>query len=342
MSTPAGGWARHRHPDGGTILLPPGVPPPWEHEHEPDTLVFPGPRGADGAAGAAGVAGVTGPWIEYPHEHEPDTLVFPGPRGADGAAGAAGAAGIAGATGPWIEYPHEHEPDTLVFPGPRGADGAQGASGSVGAAGPALYTEFPHEHDEPITKAPGPQSYDGSYDRWMRVKYIPTDTGEANQNPPPNETIHTKSVDNIFQALTVLMTTSSLKIGLYLAEYFVLWQSSAVGNGISFSLNFTGTAAPIVSNRHYGSTGAAAATGVADGVAAVLTGSLVEHDASRVNAGALGPNTGVDTINADILDYVRALFEVTVVGNLQFRGTSEAAVDVRVQNHTMLRLTRYA
>lgn len=135
----------------------------------------------------------------------------------------------------------------------------------------------------------------------------------------------------------------SVQPGTYFLQYVMRCQSATTTVGLKFGINFTGTAANPVLTVRYGSTGTTAATGVADDVANVLTGSLVESRASvtyTTTAPDLGPNTGVAVINSNILFIVEASIIVTAAGDLEIWHGSETATSTTVKAGSMGILTR--
>jgi hypothetical protein len=146
---------------------------------------------------------------------------------------------------------------------------------------------------------------------------------------------------NSTTTLTTVMTTTGLTAGIYQYTYYVKWQSATATVGVNFSVNYAGTVTEIITKRQMGSTGTAATSGVADGVAATLTGQTVEHYATRSNDGSLGPNTGVDTINANCLDEITGILEAGITGgNLTLKHASETATATTVQSGTCLILRK--
>lgn len=235
-----------------------------------------------------------------------------------GAAGAVGAPGLDGEDG------------VDGSPGPAGARGPTGASGAPGLDG---------EDGEPGPPGPtGPAGAPG-----LSVTSIAGNSGAANTTAAPSETrqvLTANAAANATTGLVTVMTTTALPIGTYYFEYRIVWQSSDANTGVNFVVDYTGTVTRVRTVRMFGSTGAAAATGVADGVSVTLTGQLVEHYSTRADAGALGPNTGVDTINADILDIIRGIIVVSTAANLLLQHASEAALSTQVMADTHLILQR--
>ena len=86
------------------------------------------------------------------------------------------------------------------------------------------------------------------------------------------------------------------------------------------------------------STGAAAATGVGDQVAAVVAGQMVEGKSERAKDTATTASAGVDTVNADMLVVLEGVVVVTVSGDLQLKHASETANSTQVMADTILEL----
>jgi hypothetical protein len=138
------------------------------------------------------------------------------------------------------------------------------------------------------------------------------------------------------------MSLTSLAAGTYLYEYYIVWRSGTTTVGTSFAVDYTGTVTRTRMTRHYQSTGASAATGVADGVSAVLTGTLVEHMSAVSDNGALGPNTGVGSTTEDQFDYIRGILVVSNGGNLNLTMTGEGNGAVTFMADSFLQLKRLA
>lgn len=145
---------------------------------------------------------------------------------------------------------------------------------------------------------------------------------------------------NSTTTLAVCMTTTGLPAGSWLFEYHVGWTSATTTVGANFAVNSTATVTSFVASRRYNSTGTAAASGVSDGVAAILTGQLVEHMSTRTNNGSMGPNTGVDTANSAEYDIIRGLVTTTTTGDLELKHASENATSTQVRAPTTLILRK--
>lgn len=130
-------------------------------------------------------------------------------------------------------------------------------------------------------------------------------------------------------------TTSMVKItgldltvgaGTYVFEYYIRGRASDVLNSLKFAVNHTGTTTVFFYSLMWPSAGVVAATGAVDQDApAITTGSIWAHQSTRTKNTTLGPQTGVDTANADILFRVTGLMIVTVSGTLELYHGSELA-----------------
>jgi hypothetical protein len=177
------------------------------------------------------------------------------------------------------------------------------------------------------------------------LTYIAGNSGAANNAAAPSETwqiLTANATANSTTTPATVMTTTGLPIGTYLFQYFVVWQAAAITTGANFRVDYTGTVTRVRTTRIYQSTGAAAATGISDGAAATNTGQLVEHMSTRSDAGDLGPNAGVDTINADQFETIRGIIVVPTSADLLLQHASEVAASSQVMADTLLLLKRLA
>lgn len=172
-------------------------------------------------------------------------------------------------------------------------------------------------------------------------------TGTVSQDPVPSRTFHVLTSnpgDVTGTTLVTQMTAQTMGAGWWMAEYWVHWQSDVTTTGINMVVDHTGTATPFVAHRidAIGSTTALATVGIAHQTAEEgVTGNLPSTWAANADAGALGPNAGVTTVDSAEFSIVRALFLVTVSGDLTFRIAAEiAATAVRLQAGTVGIYTR--
>ncbi len=130
-------------------------------------------------------------------------------------------------------------------------------------------------------------------------------------------------------------TTSMVKItgldltvgaGTYTFEYYIRGRAADVLQSLKFAVNHTGTTTVFVYSLKWPSAGVTASTGAINQDApAITTGSVYAHQSTRTKNTTLGPQTGVDTANADILFRITGLMIVTVSGNLELYHGSELA-----------------
>ena len=143
-------------------------------------------------------------------------------------------------------------------------------------------------------------------------------------------------------AIETVMSVTGLAVGTYLYEFYLVWRSGSTTVGCTWTVDHTGTVTRTRQTRHYQSTGASAATGVADGTSVVLTGALVEHNSAIVDAGALGPNTGVGSTTEDQFDYIRGIVVASTTGDLNLRMNGEGNAAVTFKADSILILKRVA
>lgn len=167
-------------------------------------------------------------------------------------------------------------------------------------------------------------------------------TGVANQADAPSRTIVLNTADNGVTTVETVLNITSVLAGTYYFEYHIVWRSGTTTVGTSFAVDYSGTVTRFRATRHYQSTGASAATGVSDGVSAVLTGTLVEHMSTNADNGALGPNTGVGSTTEDQYDLIRGIMVVSTGGTLSLNMTGEGNAAVTFMADSFVQLTRLA
>lgn len=167
-------------------------------------------------------------------------------------------------------------------------------------------------------------------------------TGAANQNAAPSSTRVLNTADNAVTTVETVLNVTSVLAGTYFFEYYIVWRSGSTGTGCQFNVDYSGTVTRIRATRYMQTTGTTAATGVSDGVAATLTGNLVEHHSTVSDNGALGPNTGVASTSEDQYDWIRGTMVVSTGGTLSLTMTGEANAAVTFMADSFVRLTRLA
>jgi hypothetical protein len=142
---------------------------------------------------------------------------------------------------------------------------------------------------------------------------------------------------------TAFTTTGLTGSSIYDIEYDVVYSTAAGTTGANFSLNFTGTVTELTARRIIGTTAASttAHTGTSDMLAATLAGQGVEHYSTRSNNGSMGPNAGVDTANAVVVERIYAtLITGASGGDLQLRIATEvnaSGVTLRAGTRVVIR-----
>jgi hypothetical protein len=182
---------------------------------------------------------------------------------------------------------------------------------------------------------------------FVRPTVITGATGTVDQSDIGAITLHildSNPGDVTGTGLVTQMTAQTMGVGWWLAEYFIHWQSDVTTTGINMVVDPTGTATPFMAHRidPIGSTTALATVGIAHQTADEgVVGNLPSVWCANADAGALGPNAGVTTVDSAEFSIVRALFLVTGSGDLTFRIAAEiAATNVRLQAGTNARYTR--
>lgn len=165
-------------------------------------------------------------------------------------------------------------------------------------------------------------------------------TGVANQNEAGSQTLVLNTADNAVTTVETVLNVTSVVAGTYLFEYFIVWRSGTTTVGTAFAVDYSGTVTRIRATRHMQTTGTTAATGVSDGVAATLTGNLVEHMSTNSDNGALGPNTGVGSTTEDQFEHIRGIMVVSTGGTLSLTMTGEGNAAVTFMADSFVRLTR--
>jgi len=144
--------------------------------------------------------------------------------------------------------------------------------------------------------------------------------------------------------LVTQLTASTVGVGWWLVEYWVIWQSNVTTTGICFVVDHTGTAANFQATRidPLASATALATVGIFDQQpTTAIVGRLPSVWATRTDGGALGPNAGVVAINVNCMTYITAILLVTVSGNLLLQARSGVASTItRVCAGTTAKYTR--
>lgn len=137
---------------------------------------------------------------------------------------------------------------------------------------------------------------------------------------------------------------SDVGAGIYVAEYFIVYQSAATTTGVKFGVNHTGTVTAFTATSQIATTGTTAVSAVHDQVT-TTTPTVMGSNAVRAMATTapnLGPWTDLDSANADMQVYIYCNLVVTVAGNLAFWHASEVNANSTVKAGSVVRLTKAA
>jgi len=137
------------------------------------------------------------------------------------------------------------------------------------------------------------------------------------------------------------LTVANLPVGVYVFQYYVLYQTTATTTGVEFVVDHTGTDSAFVSNAKFGSTGGTAATGIADQVGVGTAAGLMEVKTQRASGARPGVTIGVDTANANCLMVIEGVIVTTSIGDLKLMMAAElASLVVRAKAGSGLILTK--
>jgi hypothetical protein len=161
----------------------------------------------------------------------------------------------------------------------------------------------------------------------------------------PNVEMYTKKLLADQSNSTVTLTevaglTIPCGVGTWAAWYLIRYQAAALTTGVRFSVNHDGTVDSFLANRRFGA-GTTASSDVPD-QDLVAAGAQITSTFSARAKSALGWGTtvSVDTINADMLEEIIVLFNVTVAGNLELWHGSEVAAASTTKAGSALILTK--
>jgi hypothetical protein len=296
-----------------------------------------GEQGPVGPTGPAGPAGETGP------AGEPGADGAQGPQGEPGIDGAPGSQGIQGPPGTTGSQGPQGNPGLPGDAGPPGNDGAPGAPGSTGPQGDDGPQGIPGNDGAPgATGGTGPQGEVGPQGE-QGIQGIQGETGPGGVDS--RLICAALSVDQADITGTGLVEitglTQTVGIGTWIFEYFVIYQTTATTTGVEFVVDHTGTDTAFVSNMRFGTTGGAAATGIADQVGVGTAAGLMEVKTQRVAGARPGVTIGVDTINADCLMIVEGVIRVSGSGSLKlFMAAELSALVCRAKAGSAVRIVK--
>lgn len=132
-------------------------------------------------------------------------------------------------------------------------------------------------------------------------------------------------------------------LGVWLFEYYIIYQAAATTTGVKFDVNHDGTVTTFVWNQRWVDVSATASTAVPDQDNVGAAGHVVGSFASRAKGTAgRGVTLSVDTADAAMLMIIEGIAVVTVAGNIELYHGSEVAAASTVKAGTALRLTKIA
>lgn len=137
-----------------------------------------------------------------------------------------------------------------------------------------------------------------------------------------------------------------LVAGTYRFSYWLLIQTATTTVGLSFAVNYTGTATRIVYQLSWPDTGVSAALGAFDDVANAATGQIVAHSVSRsentTTATVSTGTAGSAAADVDCFAKIEGIIVVSDSGDLELWHGSETATATRVEAGSHLLVTRVA
>jgi hypothetical protein len=173
---------------------------------------------------------------------------------------------------------------------------------------------------------------------------ISGNSGNANPADPPNWTyqvLSTNATAATGTAMVTIMSTLALATtGIYTFRYDLAVQSATTGNSFRFNLNYSAAQSRILWRLYFPSAGVTAATGAVDQEGNATTGFVYGHFPTRTNNQTLGPQTGVDTANADIHLVIEGMLTATASGNLILSAASQTTGNTQIMAGSILQLLR--
>jgi hypothetical protein len=130
-------------------------------------------------------------------------------------------------------------------------------------------------------------------------------------------------------ATEVTALSHALVAGTYVFDYYLICQAAATATGLTFAINYTGTATRVVAWLTWPDTGVTAALGAVDDAANATTGQVVAYAVARTEATST-PNlstgtTGVATQNVNLICKISGVLVVSDDGELELWHGSETA-----------------
>lgn len=133
----------------------------------------------------------------------------------------------------------------------------------------------------------------------------------------------------------------ALGVGVWLFEYFLVYQSGTAGTGVKLGVNHSGTVTKFVYDMYGVTANITGADANMDQDVLLTTGGLISAWAARAKSTSAPMITAnIDTATSDMFMMISGLAVVTVAGNLELYHASETAVATSVMLDSALRATK--
>lgn len=133
--------------------------------------------------------------------------------------------------------------------------------------------------------------------------------------------------------------------GVYVVEYFIVYQSAATTTGVKFGINHTGTVSSFVATSQIPTASTTTIVGAIHDQATTTTPTMMGSNSVRTRsttAPNIGPWPDIDSANSDMQVYIYCNLVVTVIGDLELWHASEAAAASTVKAGSTVCLTKFA
>lgn len=136
-----------------------------------------------------------------------------------------------------------------------------------------------------------------------------------------------------------------VEAGTWVFNYYIRYRSANTGNGLKVSVNHSGTVSSFVANYRFVCDSSDAATLTGDQSATGDSNShvMTSFSTRAKSTSGMGPTTGVDAADSDMLLVIEGLMVVTNTGDLELYFASEnGSVQVSIMEESVLILTKIA
>jgi hypothetical protein len=136
----------------------------------------------------------------------------------------------------------------------------------------------------------------------------------------------------------------TLVAGTYRFSYFLICQSGTAADGLTFSVNYTGTVTKMVALLSWPDTGVIAALGAVDDVANAATGQLIAYAVTKTKATTVANlstgTAGVASTGSDLFLKIEGVIVVSDGGDFELWHGSESTNATTVEVGSSLLMTR--